>query len=323
MAKRIAHKFGVKHVNRLPAAISEDHFIQNCDVLAYYRNGSSNGKWAMRPLFQYNPNENLIFGGLAGEIFRGMWYPRAENIHLANEELAPIIFKKYLRLETLPWYDKNYVDRFKIRVEKIINYFSTFATNSYDILDLVHLLERWPHWAEGVWEPHYERVKSPFYRVNLVLAAFKLPPPIGWKSPIHRQIIKQNLGPVFWWPINNKRILPFDYIKSLKGVWRIEKLLCRLSGASVPYRQGIDKKLANDGLDVISQWTGPFRNLIREYLFGKDSLAVNVLEYNKLLKMFEKYCKREMNLTEIIGSLITIERWRSMVLRAKMASQRE
>ena len=323
MSKRIAQRFGIKHVSYLLSTTSEDHFIQNCDVLAYFKNGSSNSKRAMRPLVQYNPNEDLILGGIGGEIYRGYWYPNSKDKTLSFNDLASIICGKFRRLENLPWSDIKFKDRFKNRIEKIINYFSTFTTNGYDTLDLIYLLERWPHWAEGVWEPHYVRVQSPFYRANLVCAAFQLPSPIGWKSPIHRQIIKQYLGPVFWWPINNQRILPFDNFKWIKGGWRTQKLLCRLIGTPKTCRKKPEKVITRDVLDVVSLWTGSFRNLIRDILFSKHSIALEVLEYNKLSEMFDKYCRRETNWTETFGSLITIESWKSMVLRAKEYAQRE
>ena len=323
MAKRIAQKFGVKHVSSILATTNKDHFIQNCDVLAYYRNGTPNSKLAVRPLFKFDMDKEITFSGIGGEIFRGKWYPAIKDKTLFINDLSSIICKKYLRLEMLPWSDRKFKARFKNRIENIIKYFSTFTTNGFDILDSIHLLERWPHWANGVWEPHLARVKSPFYRANLVLAAFQLPSPIGWKSPIHRQIINQYMGQVYWWPINNKHILPFDNFKGLKGAWRVEKLLCKLTEGPAQYRQGTDKGLKNSGLDVISLWTGPFRNLIRDILFNKDSIAFTVLENDELTKMFEKYCERKINFTETIGSLITIESWKSMVLRAKRSVQRE
>ena len=323
MAKRVAQRFGVKHVSTLLSTTSQDHFIQNCDVIAFYKNGSSNSKRAMRPLIQYNPNEDLILGGSGGEIYRGYYYPNTKEKTLPLYTLASIYCKKYPRLENLPWSDSKFKLRFKNRVEKTVSYFSTFTNNGYDILDLIYLLERLSHWGEGTWEPHYTRVQSPFFRANLVLAAFQLPSPIGLKSPIHRRIIKQYLGQAFWWPINNKSILPFDNLKGLKGVGSIEKLLCRLFSTLTTYSQRAEKVLTTDGLDVFSQWTGPFKNLIRNILFSKDSIAVEVLEYNKLSEMYDKYCKREDNWTETFGSLITIERWKSMVLRAKEYAKRE
>ena len=323
MAKRIAQRFGVNHVSTLLSETNEDHFIKNCDVLAYYKNGASNSKRAMRPLVQYNPNEDLILGGLGGEIYRGYYYTNMNVKTISSCDLASIFCKKYPRLQNLPWSDSMYKDRFNNRLEKIINYFSTFTTNGYDILDLLYILERLSHWGEGVWEPHYVRVQSPFYRANLVSAAFKLPPPIGQKGAIHRQIIKQYLGPVFWWPINNQRILPFDNLRSMKGVWRVERLLCKLADSPKTTGQKAGKVVTSDGMDIIRQWTGPFRDLIRDILFSKHSIAVEVLKYNKLSDMFEKYCKRESNWTETFGSLITIERWKSMMLRTKEYANRE
>jgi hypothetical protein len=314
MARQIANAYGARHEIGAPEVPSTDSFLTNCDILAFYRNGDVCSKRAMYPSIRYDPDAPVRFGGQGGEIFRGHYYtsdgrPRRS---LQQGDAARLVkARKLTRMGRLPWNDHGLADAFLSRFDRTLQGFRDISPNDFDVLDMFYLYERSARWGHAASLPHLERHCAPFESSALAEKAYRLPAPIGPHCLIQETIIRQWLPRAYWRPINGVRIIPLDGVPLAKVMRRWRKVSARV-GRRLRGTVSIDQESLRAAL-----LAGPLGDVMTDSLMAQDSLARAVFSREGLAKMIEAHRAGVKYELEVLGCLLTMERWRRQVTEAR------
>ena len=313
-ARRIAGAYGARHKLSAPEVPSPDAFLTNCDVLAFYRNGDVCSKRAMYPVLRYNHDAPVRFGGQGGEIFRGYLYPKdgARRMSLHEDDAAPALETRTLkRMRRVPWNDHTLADAFLSRFHETVQGFRDISRNGFDVLDMFYLYERSARWSHAASMPYLERQCAPFESSALAALAYRLPAPIGQHCRLQEKIIQRWLPRAYWWRINSDRILPLDRVPGVKRLlrWRrtIASRMGRLRG-----KERIDYEVMCAAL-----LAGPLGEVMTDSLTAHDSFARAIFSREGLSKMIEAHRTGVKFELEVLGCLLTMERWKQQITEAR------
>ena len=314
-ARRIASAYGARHEVTAPEA-SADAFLANCDVLAFYRNGDVCSKRAMYPLIRYDHEAPVRFGGQSGGIFKGYYYskiPGARRMSM-DEDDAPHVLqtKKLKRMRRMPWDDHSLADAFLSRFHQTLQGFQDISRNGFDILDMFYLYERSARWSHGPALPHLERHCAPFESSALAAMAYRLPAPIGHHCLLQETVIRRSLTRAYWWTINGERIIPLDGVPGMKRLLRWRKNISRRVGRRLRGKVSEHQEVMRAAL-----LAGPLGEMMTDSLTAQGSFARAIFSRDGLSKMIEDHRTGAEYELEVLGCLLTMERWRQQVSEAR------
>jgi hypothetical protein len=316
-ARRIASAYGARHEVSAPEVPSSDAFLTNCDVLAFYRNGDVCSKRAMYPLIRYDHEAPVRFGGQGGEIFRGYYY--SKDVHDArwmsmHEDDAALFLetRKLKRMGRLPWNDHRLADAFLSRFHQTLHGFQDISRNGFDVLDMFYLYERSSRWSHAAALPHLERHCAPFESSALAAMAYRLPAPIGQHCLLQEAIIRRWLPRTYWWTINGERIIPLDGVPGMTRLLRWRRNIARRVGRRLRGKVRIDQEVMRAAL-----LAGPLGEVMTDSLTAQDSFARAIFSREGLSKMIEAHRTGVKFELEVLGCLLTMERWRQQVTEAR------
>jgi hypothetical protein len=319
-ARRIASAYGARHELSAPEVPSSDAFLTNCDVLAFYRNGDVCSKRAMYPSIRYDHDAPVRFGGQGGEIYRGYYYPKdvhgGRRTSLHEDDAARVLKTSLLKkMGRLPWNEQSLADRFLSRFQQTLQNFQDISRNGFDVLDMFYLYERSARWSYAASLPHLERHCAPFESSALTAKAYRLPAPIGQHCLLQEKIIRRWVTRAYCWPINGSRIIPLDGVPGAKRLlqWReiIARIGQRLRGKA-DKKQGLDQEVMRAAL-----LAGPLAEVMTDSLMAQDSFASAIFSRQGLSTMIERHRTGVKFELEVLGCLLTMERWRQQVTEAR------
>jgi asparagine synthetase B (glutamine-hydrolysing) len=316
-ARRIASAYGARHDLSAPEVPSSDAFLANCDVLAFYRNGDVCSKRAMYRLIRYDHEAPVIFGGQGGEIFRGYYYSRgfhgARRMSLDEDHAARFLeTRKLKRMGRLPWNDHSLADAFLSRFHQTLQGFQDISRNGFDVLDMFYLYERSARWSYVASMPHLERHCAPFESSALASMAYRLPSPIGQYCLLQEEIIRRWLTRASWWTINGDRIIRLDGVPAVRRLLRWRRTIAGLVERRLRGKVRINQELMRAAL-----LAGPLGDVMTDTLMAQDSLARAIFSREGLSKMIEAHRTGVKFELEVLGCLLTMERWRQQVAEAR------
>ena len=316
-ARRIARAYGVRHELSALEAPSSDAFLTNCDVLAFYRNGDVCCKYAMYPLIRYDHDAPVKFGGQGGEIFRGFFYSKdfqgALPMSLDGDDAARFLQTTMLRrMGRAPWNDQSVADAFLARFHQTLQGFHDISRNGFDVLDMFYLYERSARWSFAASLPHLERHCAPFESSALAAMAYRLPAPIGHHCLLHKTLLRRWLTRAYWWRINDDRIFPLDRVPGVDGLLRWRRVIARRMGRRLRGRVRRDQEVMSAAL-----LAGPLGEVMTDSLMAQGSLARAIFSREGLSRMIEAHRTGVKFELEMLGGLVTIERWKQQVTEAR------
>jgi hypothetical protein len=299
-----------------PEALSSDAFLPNWDVLAFYRNGDVCCKYAMYPLMRYDPDAPVRFGGQGGEIFRGFFYSKDFQgplpTPLDGDDAARFLQKTMLkRMGRASWTDQSLADAFVARFHQTLQGSYDISRNGFDVLDMFYLYERSARWSYAASLPYLERHCAPFESSALAAMAYRLPAPIGHHCPLHHTLIRRWLTRAYWWRINDDRILPLDRLPGIDGLLRWRRAIASRMGRRLRGRGRSEQQVMSALL------AGPLGEVMTDSLMAQDSLARAIFSREGLSKMIEAHRTGVKFELEMLGSLLTMERWRQLLTEAR------
>ena len=313
-ARRIVSAYGARHKLSAPGVPSSDAFLTNCDVLAFYRNGDVCSKRAMWPVIRYDHDAPVSFGGQGGEIFRGYLYPKegARRMSLQDDDAAPALEARLLkRMGRVPWNDHTLADAFLARFHQTVQGFRDISRNAFDVLDMFYLYERSARWSHAASLPHLEHHYAPFESSALVAMAYRLPAPIGQYCLLQETIIRRWLPRAYWWRINGDRILPLQGVPGVKGLLHLRRIIASRMGR-------VRGSVRTDHEVMCAELlAGPLGEVMTDSLMAQDSLARAIFSRQGLSKMIEAHRTGVKFELEVLGCLLTVERWRHQVTEAR------
>lgn len=260
-----------------------------------------------------DPN-SLFLGGQGGENYRGKFYPKQDYIKGLDTDSAFKAIYQFWRpriskvLSHDPDLMNEFIQQFQI---SFINRYSQFSTNGFDILDLYYWYERtgvWDCWENN--SPWIPRMWSPFRSKQLKKMSFILPPPIG-KARLLPKIIKQLWPNAYWFRINGKRSLP------LEDFGNNSSFLTKVDNKLLSYSKKIRNKLSlskvtaeSDDLEALRRNSfNVFHPVISDILMAENSFCQAVLGKEKLRQLLSKAQSNNNQDVDIVGVLLTVERW--------------
>jgi hypothetical protein len=315
-ARRIARAYGVRHKLGAPEVPSSDAFLTNCDALAYYRNGDVCSKRAMYRLFHYDHDAPVKFGGQGGEIFRGHFYKDwhgAKLTSLGEDEAARYLEAAMLkRMHRVPWNDQSLADTFLSRFQGSIQEFQDLSHNGFDVLDMFYLYERSARWSFPASLPHLERHCAPFENSALAAMVYRMPAPIGRSSQVHKTIIRRWLPRAYWWRMTGDRLLPLDGVPGAKSLLRWRRVI----GARIKRRVRGAVRMDQE-IMCAELLAGPLGEVMHDSLLAQDSIARAIFSSEGLSKLIEDHRTGVRFELEVLGGLLSIERWRQLITEAR------
>lgn len=326
LARRLSILYGVPH-QTLPATrrCGEDAFLSNSDLLAYFENGVSNAKRALRDKFQFKRSGPVNFSGSGGEIVRGYYYPREPRDQCPDMEwVRKHLMERFRALGTLPWRAQEIRSGLATRLVTVLEDLEGISENTWDVLDLFYLLERFARWSPGprwLWSAAHQY--APFGNPNFIRLAFCLPSPIGQKARIHRYLIRRNTPAGYWLSINGGPSLGEQENRwtgravsiAKRFPRKLDKLVSdlrdRFSSADQRYAR------ASSEMDMSRAMSNESTmNVIRSALLQDGSISLELLRKDALIEMIERHASGTRLSTQELGCLFTVERWRRQVQRA-------
>jgi hypothetical protein len=312
VARQIAAQNDCRYSVLVPEAAGVEDFIRRCDVRAFHMNGDTTSKQAS--LQNRFPNAlSPSVNGRGGEIYRGFYY-KGEIFHdklfSAEHAFKRLMGKVEKRFRRLPWKDpQGSHSVLKGRLTNVMDEYQTLSSDGYDALDLFYLRERFGWWgAQTVRFPWSDAGWDPFTRSWLIRSAYRLPSPIAVHCRLQETLIRCYMPAGYRVRINGNRslalvgrgILPAllrkaDYNASamwmrLHSLWR-----SRLRG-----RRVVDELRTQ-------VFAGPLADVVRDTLQSEGSFG---------LRFFGKKGLERLSDVDVLGSLVTMERWRVMVEEA-------
>lgn len=325
VAERIGTKYQFTCESALPLAPNPDSFLEHATLLAFFMNGDTDSKRAVQPLPKLEHHARLYLKGMGGEVYRGYYYgaKSAKALsELSPADAAAILNRKFSRLGTLPWAAPELLNSVRSKINSAIEVYYDLGARGADLLDCFYVYERLGRWASldprGTW---FERQYSPFSIPELVMMGFKLPQPIGSGALLHRKIIGRYLPGLYYWPINGKEFLTLLDAKS--NIRRYGRFVCR----GVDFAIQRIKSLHLSGSQPNSQdencrelFAGPLQSVIRDILNVQGGFGTKLFGGKNFTRILDEHRDGTVNHVELLGLLITMERWRVLVEEASELS---
>ena len=343
IASKLAKMYGINFRHLSESISTPDEFLSKCDLNAFTTNGNSNSgkcitKSSIHPLDRYGQKPVLHLNGQAGEIFRRYYYKQSSPLY---KQRPPLLVTEVTRgrtkslqnqLNKIPWKSMDFQDLTVARLNSIINKFSEYSENGYDILDMFYLYERIRNFEDRERFTWLNR-QSPFLFRKLIKLAFMMPSPIGDYAKIHHESIRRFAPRAYWIRINGKDMLLSEHRNFLGHFFgkvfekvdpkyqtirrRIQDLL------NLKQSVNLDLGLRQNVQGSISLG-GSLAEVIRDLLMSEGSFSLELLGQQGLESFLNEY---QLFLSDYLSggnsnhymsivSLITMERWKTMVSKA-------
>lgn len=320
VARQLSEIYKVHFSSNVPKPKLSDDFLTQCDLLAFCMNGDATSKNAMSSAMPtYETHAIPKVGGLGGEIFRGYCYPKFAKLlspHLSITEAISTLKKQWIN-QSIPYQSPSLLDGVISRFNTIIDEYSVNSRDGHDSLDLFYLYERFSVWGgkskRMMWNPTPNW--SPFSSRKLIQLAFMLPNPIGKQTHFHREVIRRFAPETYWIPINGSQFLPIPMSNKLspflgKASRGHQKILKKM---------GLQKKKnvvneADRNTTAMQNYILNFSLMgtIREILFAENSFSRELFGNEGIEHLLNEQ-RHQLNRLDLISSLLTMERWRTMV----------
>jgi len=319
VARTLARVHGLEISFSQPSSPSHEHFLEYCDLLAFNMNGDTNAKRALDPLPVYSPCPTLRPWGGGGEIFRGYLYPDGRpgrRPDLSLEQALDRLKRRELSRD-LPLQEPSLAQGVEERLETAVGELRRLSTNGYDVLDMFYLFERFRVWgaikARLPWDRGYW---SPFISPRLAQQAFRLPPPIGDHCRLHEELVRRYMPRGYWAPINWGAPLPLRPLEGrFPAVARYARRVLRRFCRNVREDgQGVEQLGAEGIIPLLADG-------LRDELLSEGSFAVRLFGRGSADLLLGQHISGEQNHLQVIGFLITMERWRKQVEKARELSR--
>jgi hypothetical protein len=326
MARRIARSHGLPHEMWPWGSFSLDDFLENARMFAFYMNGESNSRRGTCPPMRYDAGAPVTLGGGGGELYRGCYYPRPrmQIIHRMSVQDATDYMHEHLSwAHTLPWSDQSLESGIWSRLHEILNRYAELTHDGHDLLDLFFLYERFGKWALGARLPVEERRYFPYECAALLRRAFRLTAPIFYHCPFHELILHRHLPKAYWWPLNQRRILPLELQPCVdrlpphrRAMWVLIKRLRPLLAAR--YAAPPVKGLENLQMDLFGDM---LRHGARDLLTQADGFGAQLFGPANLDRLIDAYMSGDYTYPDPLGALLTLEEWRLQVTAASRMAE--
>jgi hypothetical protein len=307
VARRIATAYGLEHVVSMPEEPTDSAFGGNCDFLAFFWNGDTSAKRALRSTV-HDPRSPIRFRGGGGEIYRGYWYKLKgdrRSPYLREHALQDI--GGYAFRRKFDWTDGDGVRaRLLARLQKWGEECFEISQTGHDVLDFFYVFERFGRWALDGNTPAGPRNVPVFGSPSAVAHAFKLPSPIAAHCGLNETLVARFLPRTLWWPVNRYQFLPLSKVPLLK---HLNKAAARWAPAQDPAEHNVETRRAEL---LRRQLSGP----VAELLTHSGSMANLVLAPGAIEKVVRTH-ELQGNQLRTLGILITMEHWKAQVERAR------
>src|SRR5690606_25598541 len=119
-----------------------------------------------------------------------------------------LLLRRLKRHATLRFTDPHSVSRIRQRLTDTLVQLSAISKNTYDLLDLFYLYERYALWGAFGERNSWGRRWTPFNNTKAIGLAFHLHAPIGVNCTIHELLVRRHLPiAAFLTPINGADML--------------------------------------------------------------------------------------------------------------------
>jgi len=220
--------------------------------------------------------------------------------------------------DRLPWKFPELADAFLARLNSVVDEYAAISSNGYDILDMWYLYERMAVWGAAQSRQTWEHPRwSPFFSPQMVRMAYMMPAPIALFATIHHEFLRRFTPRAYWyWVRVNGKLLLFEGggpIKHLlekvdnryqSGLRRIQRAMD--FGQTMSESKNMDQ-LAHDFL------AGPLMETVRGIVMSEGSFALEIFGRHGVESLLNEHKSRRKNHTEVLGLLVSMERWRAMV----------
>lgn len=323
---RIAASQGLRFARTEPAVPTPSAFFDQVDLMAFAMNGDTNGKRALAPAPEYTPVRRPHVWGGGGEIFRGYYYPRpARQGRLRSPDDAVRLLRSKLRTGSLPWRDDGLAHAVHARQEERLAMFAAVARSPYDLLDLYYLFERFGVWGSlkerFTWEP--DRYWSPFTDARLIRLLFRLPDPLGTSARLHGDAIRRFLPGAYWTPVNAASLLPFERLgaagRALNRAFRVTaRVAHRLPrGRARSQAAGVQAGESHERMRA-RIFAGPLAEPIAGTLGADGSISTELFGTAGVRALLDSHrSDAGIPTLQVLGALITMERWLEMARAAR------
>jgi len=321
-AAYLCERYGLQHECSLPEPPDYAEFSRHLQVLAYAMNGDTSSTRAIDPTPDWSDDPPVRLYGTGGEIFRGYYYPRdvgvRQFVDWAPDQVKAYLTKKKLKKNQPPWRESEIQAEVEQRLHDAVERLSQISSLGADLLDLFYVFERYRYWgamgARFTWQNQY----SPFDSPTAVRLAFQLPPPISNGSIVHKTIIWKHLPDCYFFPINNRELLPLTgegYLKTLSAKV-VGRLLRTLEKVSKKDQSGKSK-----GAVRARAFSRYLRAGLDELLLEEDSLACQVFTRNVIENAISTQTSGKSPQVSI-SKIATVEQFRRLVTKAHEQSLR-
>ncbi len=318
VGSRLAKMYGTNFSSFVEAPPAPVDFVTHCDLLAFSMNGGTTSRRAMKYSTKFSKNPKTYACGAGGEIFRGFYYPHAP--YFMPLKLSPTdalrILRKRTRIDKLPWKFPELSEAIHVRLKTLVDELAAFSNNGYDILDMYYLYERSAVWGAAqerqTWkEPRW----SPFNSTKMIKTAFTMPAPIAKFSTIHHEAIRRFTPKAYWVRVNGKLLF-------LEGEGSIQHWLKKIDQEYQTNLHRIQRILnvgktrsQNKDMDQLVHdfLAGPLMEPVHDILMAQDSFALNIFGRDGIESFLNEHKSRKKNHTEVLGLLVSMERWRTMI----------
>jgi len=315
VARRLAQAHGLCF-SAIPVEPAQpETFLAHADLFAFHANGDTSSKRAIAPLPQFEPKPALCTGGPGGEIFRGFYYPHSRPARLDKNSVDDAIFhirRKHARITKTKWDDPGIKSELELRFRSVVSELSELSHTGWDILDLFYVYERIGVWgAPLAWHIGYW---GPFRNRALLRLAFELPSPIGHHCFLNKTLVKRFMPMGYWLPVNSKELLALEgpglHRRTLRKLYadyaytrgRVKRFPLRPR----PGAKSVDQQYADAFAEKLS-------DTVYDVLTAEGSIAINLFGTGNLNQLLDEHFSRKRDHRNVIGVLVTIERWRSLI----------
>ena len=321
VAQKLATNMDIEYGILEPDLETKDKLPEFANAVAFGLNGDFCAKNVWMKHHDKRDLARPHLSGAGGEIFRGFYYPTREISQMIHITPVDAVRKqKFDRSFKLPWASEQDTFGMRERLETILGRLQTISGHPADVLDLYYTHERVAHW--GV---HQERhplrfaSHSPFKQPQLARLAFRLPPASGAYEYLHAALINRFTPDFTWTLINGESIvLPINASRSnrLKRSLTMSAIKTRKQAYELlPWR--LRQRLDNNAdIYMANLFSGPLKEYTHDTLLAEDSIALQVLTRDGLVKMLHDHPSLE-DYTEEFGLLIVMNSWWRLVKRAK------
>ena len=318
-ARRIAKLYRIPFSPTPVVFPSPDEFLDECDLLAFATNGDGNSsRFMIRPQEGYRRNEFLQLHGWGGELFRGYFYPpqsfrKAPELSLADAN--QIVSKKILKSPVLKRL-VDFTDELKTRLSSVLNEYSVWSTDGYDLLDVFNLYEPFTVKGETRGRMTWRKQWSPFFSRQAIQLAFMMPSPICDFSRLHQESIRRFAPKAYWIRINGEQMLPFEG-RNLMAYWlrKVDRCYWRVFRRTqrILHQQKFQsetRKIEQLRIDYLAK---PLIDVVYDLMMSERSFARTILGRQGLESVLQEHQSHTKNHLNLLSSLIIIERWRILV----------